>query len=278
MLVFMKAEGIYKEAAERYIRKGEIGRVSYPIEFEGKKYREIVYNRVFLGTIRKGILGVVFITEDGKAVTDGRIIKELAALAYNMEVFFDETYAGSIPRAITPEKEIQKEERDFAQMKRGLEILKNENVKGTDVVESILSKLPGLKRENNRVLKELVDRVKSFENDSVVFNKSIMDEIAIYYRRALLKNFQRVKLIAKGINYYDEIKREAARRKKKFKYRFMGRDVVEGLTKLEYGINYLKRVINVYSKVIDMSEEEYIRFLREMDRENINHKISMVRA
>lgn len=277
MLVFLKADGIYKSISDEYKKGGEIARVSLPIEFEGKKYREIIYNKVFLGSVRKGIKGIIFVTEDGKVVEDKRDLRELITLGYHFEVLFDEVFTGSIPRAVTPEKEIKKEENDFNQMIEGLKVLKDEGVHGCDIMINVLSNLPQYKRDNNKALENLIEKIKSLESQDIVFNQKIFDEVMPYYREALIRNFKRVKLINKAREYYDEIKKEAYKRKKKFKYRSMGRDVVEGLTKLEYGINYTKKVLEVYDKVVDMNEEQYLRYLNEMDKDNINHRFELLR-
>ena len=278
MLVFQVCEGDYKTLAGKYLKKHEVARVSRPIEYKGTRYREIVYNGKFLGSIRNGIRGIVFITEDLSVVEDKTLIRELTNLAYHFEVFFDESYAGSISRAVAPEKEILKQEHDFGQMAQALEILKEENVSGAETVSNILTSLPVIKRENNECLTKLIDKLKSLESDTLVFSSEVMDEANPLYKDALLRNFQRVKQINKGRVYYDDIKKQAYSRRKKFKYRSKGKDVVEGLTKLEYGMNFVKQVLSVYDKVTDMNEDQYMRYLNEMDKDNINHRIEINRA
>lgn len=277
MLVFQACEGDYKTIADKYIKKGEIARISRPIEFKGVRYREIVYNKKLLGSIRQGVKGIVFITEDLSVVKDKGLIRELTGLAYHLEVFFDESYSGSIKRAVAPEKEILKQEIDFGQMAKALEILKEENISGAEMVSHILTSLPAIKRENNECLTKLIEKLQSCESDTMIFTDEVMNEVDPLYKDALLRNFKRVKLINKGRAFYDDIKKQAYSRRKKFKYRTKGKDVVEGLTKLEYGMNFVKQVLSVYDKVTDMNEEQYMRYLNEMDKDNINHRIEMTR-
>ena len=278
MLVFQVCEGDYKTIAGKYLKKHEVARVSRPIEYKGIRYREIVYNKRFLGSIRNGIKGIIFITEDLSVVEDKALIRELSSLAYHFEVFFDESYSGGITRAVAPEKEILKQERDFGQMAQALAILKEENVSGAEIVSNILTSLPVIKRENNEYLTNLIEKLKSLESDTLVFSSEILDEVDPLYKDALMKNFQRVKQINRGRAFYDDIKKQAYTRRKKFKYRSKGKDVVEGLTKLEYGMNYVKQVLSVYDKVTDMSEEQYMRYLNGMDKDNINHRTEINRA
>ncbi|GFR35676.1 hypothetical protein [Thermobrachium celere] len=49
------------------------------------------------------------------------------------------------------------------------------------------------------------------------------------------------------------------------------------LNRLEYGIDYFKKVITVYSSVADMTEGEYIKYLDNMDRKNVEEKLSKLK-
>ncbi|WDC84209.1 hypothetical protein PL321_18560 [Caloramator sp. mosi_1] len=49
------------------------------------------------------------------------------------------------------------------------------------------------------------------------------------------------------------------------------------LNRLDYGIDYFKRVLTVYAPVLDMNEKEYIQYLESMDRKNVEEKLSIIR-
>ncbi|MCX7694349.1 MAG: hypothetical protein N2Z71_01345, partial [Caloramator sp.] len=206
MLVFTKPEGKFKEISDKYIKKHEVARVSMPIEYKGQLYREIQFNKVFLGSVRQTVNGYIYIIDNGEKIDDQKDIKELSYLAYQFEVLFDDIFSGGIPKAVTEEKQLKREEKDFEKMLVALDALKAEGLEKTDNIREAFLKLTNLKRENNRVLKELIDKVNSMSNENLIFNKKILDEIMPYYRRALLKNFEKIKLINKTKDEIDDVK------------------------------------------------------------------------
>lgn len=95
------------------------------------------------------------------------------------------------------------------------------------------------------------------------------------YRNILIANFNRIQLINRGRAFYDDIKKEAAKINKKF--RIGTNNTKDSFLKLENSIDYLKKILRLYEKVLDMSEEQYIKYLDKIDRENIEANIKLIR-
>lgn len=278
MLVYQRAEGRFKEISDNYRNKNEVARVSLPIEYNGRLYREIQYNKVFLGSVRQTVTGYLYVTEEGEKVLDKKDIKELAYLAYQFEVLFDDVFKGGIPKAVIDEKQLKKEEKDFEKMLIALDALKAEGLKDVDKIEEAFSKLTVLKRENNRALEELINKVNSLSKPDLIFSREVLNEIMPYYREALLKNFKKIKLINSTRNQLDDVKQALNKKRKALRFRILsGTELMDCLNRLEYGIDYFKKVITVYSSVADMTEGEYIKYLDNMDRKNVEEKLSKLK-
>ncbi|GFR35675.1 hypothetical protein [Thermobrachium celere] len=217
MLVYQRAEGRFKEISDNYRNKNEVARVSLPIEYNGRLYREIQYNKVFLASVRQTVTGYLYVTEEGEKVLDKKDIKELAYLAYQFEVLFDDVFKGGIPKAVIDEKQLKKEEKDFEKMLIALDALKAEGLKDVDKIEEAFSKLTVLKRENNRALEELINKVNSLSKPDLIFSREVLNEIMPYYREALLKNFKKIKLINSTRNQLDDVKQALNKKKKSIK-------------------------------------------------------------
>ncbi|MCX7695483.1 MAG: hypothetical protein N2Z71_07260, partial [Caloramator sp.] len=114
-------------------------------------------------------------------------------------------------------------------------------------------------------------------NENLIFNKKILDEIMPYYRRALLKNFEKIKLINKTKDEIDDVKSALNKKRKSLRFRISGTELMDCLNRLDYGIDYFKRVLTVYEPVLDMNDKEYLEYLDSMDRKNVEEKLSKLR-
>ncbi|SKA88672.1 hypothetical protein SAMN05443428_10921 [Caloramator quimbayensis] len=275
MKIFTKVEGIYTKTAEKYKRGREQIRISKPIEFEGNLYRQVVYNPSFLGKIKEETKGIVFITESGDVVEDKRTLRELASLSYYFQNMFDEESKKSIKRALISDEEINKEVKDNELIIKALESLKNENLHGVDMLINIFTNLPETRRQSNSAILEFTNKIKEFDNEDFIFTKQILDSLIIPYRNILIANFNRIKLINRGRAFYDDIKKEASKRNKRFS--IGTNNTKDSFVKLENSIEYLKKILRLYEKVLDMSEDQYIKYLDKIDKEKIEANIKLIR-
>jgi hypothetical protein len=277
MEVFTTPVGKLKDIADKYKKSGETIRISMPIEYDGKRYREIVYNKTFLGKMKKNIAGVIFLTEDGEYISNSDIRNELSSLAYNFEVILDDKSISELKSAITSELKMEKQIKDYELFIKEIENMNSEKVLGIGTVVTILNKLPNLKRESNNALEAYINKLQEINPEGFVFNVSVNNELYAYYREILIKNFQKVRLIASGRRFYDDIKKEAQKKKKSLLKRFSKHEAFMGITNLQYEMDHFIKIVEVYEKVIDMNQEQYIKYLKAVEKTNIKDRIQLLR-
>lgn len=275
MKIFTKSEEIYIESAKKYKKGREQIRISRLIEYEGSIYRWAVYNPSFLGKMKEEIKGMIFIKENGEIVEDKKTIRQLISLSYYFQNMFDDESKNNIKRALISDDEINKEIKNYEVVINALNILKNENIYGADTLIYIFTNLPETKRQSNSAILEFTEKIKELDNEDFIFSKKVLESLIAPYRNILITNFNRIKLINKGRAFYDDIKKEASKRNKKFN--IGTNNIKNSFLKLETSIDYLKKILRLYEKVLDMSEEQYIKYLDKIDRENIENMIRLVR-
>lgn len=277
MLIFTNDLGAMQSISDKYKKSGEVSSLSLPIEFEGRRYREIVYRETFLGKPKKAISGIIFAAENGELVTDNRIIRELLNLSYYMEIIFDDSSIESFNKAIAPDMEIRKEKRDYEEIINIFEELKQSGTSNLENLRGILIVLPQLKVESNELLHKYMDRVNSYASNNFVFTKEVLDGIMPIYRDVLLKNIQRVKYVNSGRHYYDHIKEKAYQLRKKYRWRLIGRGGIDPLLKLEHTISYFKRMLSVYEQVLNLNEAQYLKYIKNTENQNIEARQKLIR-
>lgn len=277
MQIFKPTEGKFKDIADKYKKSGEVTRISMPIEFEGKIYREIVYNKTFFGRMKRNITGLIFINEDGEHVSNERLKKELCNLSYYFESLLDDSSIKELNNALASEIDIKKQMEDYEQISSALIAIKSEKLPGIGEVITILNELPNHKIENNKTIEEYLNQLQLITPEEFVFNKIAYNELYSYYREILIKNFQRVMLVNSGRDYYDDIKKESQKRKRSMTARLNTQEVFIGLSKLPVEMDHLKNILRVYESVADMKQEEYLKHLKDIEKNNINYRFQLIR-
>lgn len=278
MFSYEKCSGIFKEVSDKYKKRGEEALISKPMEFNGKNYRQIIYNKTFLGRIKESMIGIIMVTEDGEVVDNPIIRREIGYLAYQFQNMFDDEHIRKLKRAVIPENDIIRDEEELEQILVALDRLKKSGLEGIDTIVSILTRLPDSKRENNIALNEYIGKVNEYNSkEDLVLTKEMIEDVKISYRTLLVRNFQRVKLVNKGRLYYDGVLTETRKRRRKLTNRLGGMDFYYGMQRLEDKMAHLKKILSVYSKIIDMSEDEYTKYLKDMDKKNLSERLSIVR-
>ncbi|EYE89501.1 hypothetical protein Q428_02485 [Fervidicella metallireducens AeB] len=277
MEFFTKVDGIYKDTAKKYKKLGEGEKISCQLEYNGINFREIVYNKKFLGKTKEEVSGLVFVTNEGAVISDRTTLREINDLAYRLEKFFDESYSGSISRLITPERDIKREEEEFKQMVEALNYLKDKGERGAEVIKDIITKLPEFKRETNSILMELNNKIKNYHDMNIPLNQNTLEGLKDDYKKLLLKNLERIRLINKGRRYYDDIQSQASKLKKNIKLKVLSVSLTTSLTRLEFGIMNLKRILMVYESVIDLNENQYLAFIEKAEKQNIEERYNRIR-
>lgn len=277
MLVFTNDQKELNTLSEKYKKSGEISSVSLPIEFEGRKYRAIVYRQTLLGKPKKDINGIVFVNENNEAEGNQRVIKELLGLLYYMELLLDDKSIEAFNKAIAPDMEIQKEKRDYGEIIDMFQELKDAGVTNLENLRGLFIKLPQLKEENNLIIKKYIDAVNSIQAEDFVYNKEIQDKLMPLYRDVLLKNIQRVKYVNSGRYYYDDIKEKAGKLRGRYKWRLINRGGIEPLNKLDQTISYFKRMLKVYEQILNLNDAQYLKYIKNTENHNIESRLELIR-
>lgn len=277
MEVFEKCQGAYSEISDKYKKRGEIALVSKPVEYGGKTYRQIVFQKTFLGRVKEKMTGLLFITEEGQLVDNSTIKREVLDMVYQFQNIFDEDHIKKLSKTLSTEEEKIRDKEDLDLMLGALEKLKLEGIEGVDMVVTVLTKLPQIKIENDKAIKEFVEKVDKYQSGESLITREMIEDVKFSYRSILLKNFQRVKLINKGRYFYDNVIKEARSKRKKLSNRVSGFDLYFGMQKLGDQMDKFKKILQMYTKITDMSEDEYTRYLKEMDKTNLAERLLLER-
>lgn len=277
MEFFEKCQSPYSEISDKYRKRGEIALVSKPVDFGGKTYRQIVFQKIFLGKIKEKMNGILFVTEDGQLVDNPTIKREIGEMVYQFQNIFDFDHIKKLTQSISTEEEKIRGKEDLDLMLEALEKLKLQGIEGIDTIITIMTKLPQIKVENDKVIKDFTTKVDKYQSDEIVINREMIEDVKFSYRSILVKNFQRIKLINKGRYFFDNVVNETKSRKKKITNRFAGFDIYFGMQKLGDEMDKYKKILATYTKITDMSEDEYTRFLKEMDKTNLAERLMLER-
>lgn len=274
MQFYSIAEGIYKAAAAPFMEQKEILKASMPLQYQDKLYREIIFLKPSL-TRGFEVRGYLYATEEGEVIKSENLKKKIAALGHKGSSLLDEEATAKMKRTMMSEKDIAKERAHFGEMVMALNVLKSEGTRGTEVVEPILAKLTDYKVENNEALKAVIDRVEGL--DDKIVTEERLEEINSLYEKSLMINFRRIIHMLEGLEYYEDIKAGAAR-KNRFRFFTFNGDLTGRFAKLEQGMAHMKKILNMYEPVLNLTEEEYKKFLANIDRERIEERVEMCRA
>lgn len=279
MKIFTKHDSRLNPIVDKYKLEREVPRISMSIEYNGNKYRELVFNAAsLLGKSKNIINGLIFLDENNNVVSDKKKQRELSGIFFNLEQLLEDSFIKNLSKAIITENNLKIEEARVDFYEANLMLLNNRNVYGADKINEIIKLLPNLKRENNEAIQNFIDKVNEFKDAEFIKNDVLMFEIKPLYEETLMKNFEKIKLIGTGRNYYGDVKKEALKLFKRRLFGSMGNKMEGSASGLEYELNYLMHVVSVYEQIISMSNSEYIKYLNDMEKEHIKEMIDKNRA
>lgn len=270
MSIYESVPKNFESVVQGLRRKGENARISKPVMVDGNKYCGVIYKPFWSGEIS----GVIFIDEGG-SVAEGYILQGLLEIFYYYNLFFDTTIV-NLSSALKSDSWLRKEESDYLEASRMLIILSDQGIEGALEVKDVVDKLPSMKTEENDDLKLLLNKVKEYEGQKVIFSRDIMDELIPIYEKAVLMNFQTVKFINTASKYYYDLKRELSSRRGIMKNIFnKGR---QGSTiNLESSLAFFQNVLGYYGDTLNLSDEEYIDSVRKNHSDNIRKWLGKMR-
>jgi hypothetical protein len=268
----------FKRAASRNKKSGEIYKVSQKLNFDGINYRQIAYYKSFLGINGKEMSGICYITNDGNTVGDKYTIENLAKLGYRAETFFDENSVKTYEGFIESDEKINEKKEQYDALIPALKLFKDEDVAGCDEIMDILNKHIDYKIANREIIEKYIDKIRSCEGmEEIVFTKEMTDEVKTYYNEVFMQNFRTVKLFDKGRDYYGGIRKKINHEKRSIATTMTAPGIKRMSLRLETFVDYACNLLKLYDKVIDLNENEYIKYFNNIEKEKIEERISLVR-
>ncbi|EHN14496.1 MULTISPECIES: hypothetical protein [Clostridium] len=274
MFKYFKADKVLKEKLNSYTNKGEYLLVSDGIKYKEMEYREVLFNKKNL--LIQEVKGIVYIDENNNIVQDKNIQKSLARLYYYYEIFFCLDKKNNIFKALRNEEDLHKENKDIELSIKALEFLQKEKIKDTEKIRNILLELPSLRKRTNDLLKEMKSIIENIFNEEDTMSKESFEKVYTIYKEILKLNFKNIKLIYSGIDYYDYIKECVNKKRKSFSIRF-NKKLSEPLFKLDYQINYFKKLLKTYNEILCMNERDYLKSVYNSEKHNINERLKILR-
>ncbi|MCR1975263.1 hypothetical protein NSA52_14120 [Clostridium sporogenes] len=275
MFKYFKVDEALKEKLNSYTHKGEYLLVSGGIKYNEIEYREVLFNKKNL--LIEEVKGIVYIDENNNIVQDKNIQKPLARLSYYYEIFFCIDKKNNIFKALRNEEDLCKENKDIELSIKALEFLQKEKIQDTEKVKNILLQLSSLRKKTNDLLKEMESIIESISNEEDTISEESFKKVYPIYKEILKLNFKNIKLIYSGIDYYDYIKECVNKKRKSFSIRF-NKKLSEPLFKLDYQINYFKKLLKTYNEILCMNERDYLKSVYNSEKHNINERLCIIRA
>lgn len=276
MVFYEEADNNVLKIIKSYVKFGESIRVSKSIKLGNKLYREIIINKKFFNKLSNEAVGYLYIDENNNIVDDENIKKEIAKISYFAEMFLDDSNPNSLKSALLSDEDMQKDRNTYKEALEALEGLIKDGLDEGEKIIHILENMPDLRMKNDKKLREVIYIASEFINENNYFDDKICRELRSKYVDAMLVNFEKVKLVASGTRYYDNIKKSAEKKRKRLSVRFNSKVTIP-IFRLDYILSYFKRIIRTYECILKMSNSEYIKRMSTIEREKINKKIELIR-
>lgn len=262
-----------EENLKQYIKFSERLKLSPEVSYLGNKYREAVIRKKFMGAFSEE--EYLYIDENCRPVRDIGIIKNAADLIYYFNIFYGDPKK-SLRAAYKSEEEIGRDEAKYEGLIFALNFLTGEGDANAETVKNIITRLPGIRKVNNEMIKEIVGLMEGLEKSGEVFSDKNLEELYPKYIDAMRANFESIKYIEKGKAYYTELKKIVDKKRRKYTIRW-NKKLSTPLFDLSYELGYYVKLLSTYDVVLPMNSSQYIKFLKNSLKENIEYKIKRIK-
>jgi hypothetical protein len=277
MTMYSPASKEILELTKKYIQKGEVVKVSHALEYNNILYREIVFSKKMFKVLRKEHLGYIYLNEKNEIVTEKTLQERLSKLGYFSEIFYNIENRTCIINAFQDDGVIEKDRKDYELVRSGLDFLTKEGIVDSEQVKQIVIKLPDIRKKNNEVLKQVIDKSKELIEEKKYFNISMLEELLPIYRDTLSINLQKIRLIDSGRECYTNIKRTADKKKKQWSVRF-NHKLTEPLLKISYMMGYFLKLVETCETISKMEDTQYFKYLSGIEKENVDFRVRLNRS
>ena len=277
MTMYSPASKEVLELIKEYKKKGEVVKISDALEYNNILYKEIVFSSKMFKNLRKEHFGYLYINEKNEIVTEKTLQERLAKLAYFSEIFYNTENKTCIINALQDEITIKKDIRDSKQVVGGLDFLTKEGIVDSEQVKQIVIKLPDIRKINNEVLIQLIEKARELKEEKKYFNISMLEELLPIYRDTLSINLQKIRLIDSGKECYTNIKKTAEKKKKQWTIRF-NHILTEPLMKISYMMGYFLKLVETCETISKMPDSQYFKYLSGIEKENVDFRVKLNRS
>lgn len=277
MLGYTEVETKVNTDIRAYIKPAEGCKVSGAIEVNAKLYKEVIFYKKSFFKFNKEVKGYLYLDNENKIVTEKTIISELAKLCFFYEMFFSEDKTEGILATLKPEAELLRAKDKVKQICEGLDFLLTQKVYGAERVKGIFLKNYNLEEKSNFILEELSSSIKALRDKDSNFNVKLFNKLYPYYEDVLEINFEKVLNAASIGDCIEEVRKEAEKTRKKWGVRAK-KNMVGNLIKASDELSYYKRLISIYSSVLQMNSNQYLKYLNTINKDKIEKRINLIRG
>ncbi|MFL0247940.1 hypothetical protein [Candidatus Clostridium stratigraminis] len=277
MLGYTEVDANAINVIRSYIKPSEGCWVSGNIEVNDKLYKEVIFYKKSIFKLDKEVRGYLYLDEYDKLVSDKNIISELAKLCFYYETFFSKDKAKGILATLKTEAELQRAKDKINQISEGLDFLLTQKVYAAERVKGIFLKNYNLEEKSNSVLEELSSNIKTIRDQDLTFNIEFLNKLYPYYEEVLKINFEKVLNTASIGDCIDEVRKESEKTRKKWGVRVI-KNMVGKLMRVSDELSYFKRIISIYSSVLQMNSSQYLKYLNSINKDRIEKKINLTRG
>ncbi len=264
------------DSLKNVIKIGEKAKISKKVIVSEVSYREVVLSKKSFPSFKKVDSGILYIDDNNRVVDDEKLIKKLGRDFYFYSAFFDESSNKSLVNALQNEGDVKRDRKDYTEAIEAAEILINEGIKQAELIKTIAEKVLILREKTNTILNDIMNEYAEFTRKKGFLSEEFLEEVNDKYKELMRVNFEKVLIINKGLNIYDDVQDAAYKKKKKLAVRFNS-NVVMPINKLDYVISYFKKIIRTYQPVLHFNMMQYIKHHEKFENNNIEERLSLIR-
>lgn len=265
------------ECIKQYIKSGEAVEISDLLENNNMLYREIVFFKKWSKNNSKIPLGYLYINEKNEIISQKTLQERLAKLAYFLEIFYNTENKSCIVNTFQDEGQVERDNDTYKLVKDGLDILTKDGNMDTQKVKQMVLKLPGIREENNEILKSFMIKAKEYRDEKKYFNMDILEKLSLTYKEALSINLKKIRLVYSERECYKNIKIACEKKIKPIFIRINFK-LTKPLIKTSYMMDFFIKVVNSCETISEKTDLQYFKYLESIEKVNINNRVKLNRS
>lgn len=266
---------------KKYAKNFEKIKISEPALYAGNTYREVIFYKKFVGGIEMGSNFYLYLDSDNNLVEDKITLARLGRLFFFMDAYLNDD-EGSIIAALQNSDDVAKEKDDQELIGKALEMMQKKgskyDISSKDIEDAkrIMAKIIEMRKVTNSKLEKFISTVDEKMKDKKYFDESVIDECMTEYQSVMLSNYEKVKVIASGSDFYVKMKKAAEKIRRKNNLLFMTGST-DALMRLSYVMGYYSNLITSNQVILKMAPNQYLKNIAAAGKINAEHKIENLR-